>query len=90
MSDGKLGIELPDGARQYEFADGHICAWSFSSARANPMRFETPQAARLSWELTKGERWVSQIPLAAVQDGIALVPTGYTFCADRCVYVEAP
>jgi hypothetical protein len=53
VSDGKLGIELPDGARQYEFEDGHICAWSFSSARANPLRFETPQAARLSWALTK-------------------------------------
>jgi hypothetical protein len=55
MSDGKLGIPLPDGARMFAFADGFICGWTFSDANAAD-KFETAEAARLAWEMSDKTR----------------------------------
>lgn len=70
MSDGKLGDPFPDGSYMFHFEDGFCVGWRMSQARANPMRFETPQAARLSWELTKKNVSLSE---AALVEAIASI-----------------
>ncbi len=81
MSDGKLGLPLPDGGWQYEFADGFVCAWSFSEARSSPLRFESAQAARLSWALQPKARgvWISQ---ESLEDRPAKLPANAVFHGD--------
>jgi hypothetical protein len=46
------GELLPSGARLFTFIDGYVCGHNFHAARANSLRFETPEAARMAWEMS--------------------------------------